>query len=74
MAYTPPTKTAVDFALVAYTPPTKTAVNFEFGTVVSTGYIKWYNGATWVLKPVKYWTGAAWVQKPLKHWTGSAWV
>ena len=38
------------------------------------GKFKWYNGSSWVEKPVKVWTGSAWVEKPLKVWTGSSWV
>ena len=37
------------------------------------GYLKYWNGANWVLKPVKYWNGSTWVQKPVKYWTGSMW-
>lgn len=40
----------------------------------ATGYIKYWTGSAWVLKPVKYWTGSAWVQKPAKYWTGSVWA
>lgn len=46
-----------------------------FGTGVTTaGYIKYWDGSVWTLKPVKYWTGSAWVQKPVKFWDGSAWT
>ena len=38
------------------------------------GYMKYWTGSAWVLKPVKYWTGSAWVQKPVKFWNGSAWT
>lgn len=38
------------------------------------GYIKFWSGSAWVLKPVKVWSGSAWVQKPLKFWSGSAWT
>lgn len=38
------------------------------------GYIKYWTGAAWGVKPVKYWTGSAWLQKPLKYWNGSAWT
>ena len=40
----------------------------------SEGYIKVWDGASWVKKPVKDWTGSAWVTKPLKFWNGSTWV
>jgi hypothetical protein len=48
--------------------------NVSLFSATTAGYIKYYNGSTWELKPVKYWTGSAWVQKPLKRWDGSAWV
>jgi len=38
------------------------------------GYVKYFTGSVWTLKPVKYWTGSAWVQKPVKYWNGSSWV
>lgn len=38
------------------------------------GYVKYWNGSVWSLKPVKYWTGSAWVQKPVKFWNGTTWV
>lgn len=38
------------------------------------GYIKYWTGTAWAVKPVKYWTGSAWVQKPVKYWNGSAWT
>jgi hypothetical protein len=38
------------------------------------GYVKYWTGSAWTLKPVKYWTGSAWVQKPVKYWNGSAWT
>lgn len=57
--------------------PASTIVNNEFyGINPSTvsGYIKYWTGSAWVVKPVKYWDGSAWVQKPLKYWNGSAWT
>lgn len=48
---------------------------FGSATVPSTaGYMKYWNGSVWTLKPVKHWTGSAWVQKPVKFWNGSSWV
>jgi hypothetical protein len=38
------------------------------------GYMKYWTGSAWSLKPVKVWTGSAWVQKPVKFWNGSSWV
>jgi hypothetical protein len=38
------------------------------------GYMKYWNGSSWVAKPVKHWNGSSWVQKPVKHWNGSSWV
>jgi hypothetical protein len=79
MAYTPPTKNAVNFVLTSQTPPSKTAVNFEFGSAASRiGYLKVYMGAGpgWVWKPIKIYMGASlgWVIKPLKYRTaGASW-
>lgn len=39
-----------------------------------TGHLKYWNGSSWVAKPLKYWDGATWALKPLKRWNGSAWV
>lgn len=39
-----------------------------------TGYIKYWTGSEWSLKPVKYWNGSAWVQKPVRYWNGSYWL
>lgn len=52
------------------------ARNEFFGVQVTgtDGYVKYWTGSTWTLKPVKYWTGSAWVQKPVKYWNGSAWT
>ena len=37
------------------------------------GYVKYWTGTVWSIKPVKYWTGTQWVIKPVKHWTGTVW-
>lgn len=52
------------------------ARNEFFGVTAggTAGYIKYWTGSAWDLKPVKYWTGSAWVQKPVKYWDGSAWT
>ena len=55
-------RTGVSRARYEYTPPPP-----------PTGTMKWWNGSTWVEKPVKVWNGSAWVTKPVKRWTGSAW-
>lgn len=36
--------------------------------------VKWYDGGSWVLKPVKVWDGGAWVLKPVKRYDGSIWI
>lgn len=36
--------------------------------------MKYWNGTTWVAKPLKYWNGSSWVAKPLKYYNGSTWV
>jgi hypothetical protein len=59
------------------TPATTIAVDEFFGIPSGSsvfGYIKYWTGSTWAVKPIKYWTGSAWVQKPLKYWNGSAWT
>ena len=46
-----------------------------FGAGVdTTGYVKYWDGSAWILKPVKYWNGSAWIQKPLRYWNGSFWL
>lgn len=35
---------------------------------------KYWNGSSWVLKPLKRWNGTAWVQYTLKRWNGTAWI
>jgi hypothetical protein len=37
------------------------------------GYVKYWTGSQWSIKPVKYWTGSQWVIKPVKTWTGTVW-
>lgn len=37
------------------------------------GYVKYWTGSQWSIKPVKYWSGSQWVQKPVKTWTGTVW-
>jgi hypothetical protein len=58
--------------------PASTLITNEFFEAPSGssvfGYIKYWTGSAWVVKPVKYWTGSAWVQKPVKHWNGTAWT
>ena len=58
--------------------PASTIITNEFFGVPAGGnvfgYIKYWTGSAWVVKPVKYWTGSAWVQKPVKYWNGSAWT
>lgn len=39
----------------------------------TTGQIKYWDGASWVAKPMKYWNGSTWTTKPVKYWNG-AWV
>ena len=58
----------------AYTPLLPAAAEIEAVPVTNTGYIKVWDGASWVLKPMKYWDGASWVIKPVKYYNGSTWV
>ncbi len=36
--------------------------------------INYWNGSSWVGKPLKYWDGSAWSSGTLKRWDGGAWV
>lgn len=45
-----------------------------FGSLSTTGQIKYWDGSAWTIKPVKYWDGSSWVTKPVKWWNGSSWV
>lgn len=58
------------------TPASTIAVDEFFGVASGTvsGYIKYWTGTAWAVKPIKYWTGSAWVQKPVKYWNGTAWT
>ena len=38
------------------------------------GYVKYYTGSVWELKPMKLYIGGTWVTKPVKFWDGSQWV
>lgn len=38
------------------------------------GFVKYYDGANWVLKPMKIFIGGTWQTKPVKFWDGSQWV
>ena len=38
------------------------------------GNIKWWSGASWVLKPLKRWNGSSWVAATLKRWNGGSWI
>jgi hypothetical protein len=69
-----PTLFAGQYQAVA-SPITAIFDNFNIAPSGSTtGQIKYYNGTTFVAKPVKVWNGTAWVVKPLKRWNGSAWI
>lgn len=43
-------------------------------TVNNIGYLKYWNGSLWLIKPVKYWNGTTWTQKPVKFWDGATWT
>ncbi len=38
-----------------------------------TNRLRYYNGSSWVIKPLKYYNGSAWVIKPIKFYNGSSW-
>jgi hypothetical protein len=38
------------------------------------GFVKYYDGSQWLLKPFKIYDGSTWVTKPVKFWDGSQWV
>jgi hypothetical protein len=58
------------------TPASTILTNEFFGVAGGTvsGYIKYWTGTAWAVKPMKYWTGSAWVIKPVKYWNGTAWT
>jgi len=58
----------------AVTANTSTGFSISLAGGGSTGQIKFYNGSSFVAKPVKVWDGASWVTKPLKRWNGTSWV
>lgn len=37
------------------------------------GYVKYWDGASWVPKPVKYWDGASWLIYPLMAYDSGVW-
>ena len=41
---------------------------------ISGSQVKWYNGATWVLKPLKRYNGSTWVPTTLKRYNGATWT
>lgn len=43
-------------------------------TPTTDGYVKYYTGSVWVLKPMKVYIGGTWVTKPVKFWNGSQWL
>lgn len=42
-------------------------------TPTTFGVLKYWNGATWIEKPLKRWNGTTWETKTLKLWNGSTW-
>ena len=57
-----------------YQPLLPAAAEIQSTPVTRTGYIKVWDGTSWVLKPMKYWDGSNWVIKPVKFYNGSTWV
>jgi hypothetical protein len=37
------------------------------------GYVKYWDGASWLPKPVKYWNGSSWAIYPLMAYDSSVW-
>jgi hypothetical protein len=37
------------------------------------GLLKYWNGSTWIRKPLKVFLGGTWQVKPLKRWNGNDW-
>lgn len=35
---------------------------------------KYWDGTSWVNKPLKYWDGSGWIEKLVRLWNGTAWV
>jgi hypothetical protein len=42
--------------------------------ITTGGVLRYWNGASWVNKPLKYWNGSSWVTKSIKSWNGTAWI
>lgn len=36
--------------------------------------MKYWNGTSWINKPLKYWNGTSWVSSPLNWWNGTQWT
>ena len=69
--------TEVDFDLLDESQPSSEIILREYFDgliIISGGQIKFWNGSSYVSKPIKYWNGSAWIIKPLKYWNGSAWI
>lgn len=46
---------------------------FGITSIDTSGYLKYWTGLDWVLKPVKFWDGV-WSQKPVRYWDGFFWL
>lgn len=58
-----------------YTPLLPGSADLLAGTApLYPGYVKFWNGAQWLIKPVKVWDGSQWAIKPAKVWNGSQWA
>ncbi len=44
------------------------------GIIVSGAYLRYWDGAAWVNKPLKIWNGLTWELKQLKYYNGSSWI
>jgi hypothetical protein len=78
VAYVPSPPRGVSQDPGAFTPSGTGAVASWAAATISLrskgGKIKYYNGSSWVVKPVKHYNGSTWIEGRLKRWNGSAWV
>jgi hypothetical protein len=36
--------------------------------------LKYWNGTSWIDRPLKYWNGSSWITKSIKSWNGTSWI
>lgn len=48
--------------------------SYSWGPIVTLEGIKFFNGSSWVVKPMKVFMSGAWRTKQIKRWNGTQWV